>query len=196
MKKSIAYLLVVLCLLMMVSCTAAPVENEAAESGQPEASQIPLESGQPADSAVPSESEEPSDTSEPSDQSVGFEALYQKMLDAEILPEMMEFPESMVLDFYGIDPADYTEAVFYQSFDSMLADEVVLVNAMDDAAADRVEEMLNVRLEAKAEEAKGYSPEQFAIIEKCSVIRDGMNVIMIVSPKKDVLVEIFMKGIA
>lgn len=190
MKKSIAYLLVVLCLLMMVSCTAAPVENEAAESGQPEASQIPLESGQPADSAVPSESEEPSD------QSVGFEALYQKMLDAEILPEMMEFPESMVLDFYGIDPADYTEAVFYQSFDSMLADEVVLVNAVDDAAADRVEEMLNVRLEAKAEEAKGYSPEQFAIIEKCSVIRDGMNVIMIVSPKKDVLVEIFMKGIA
>lgn len=186
MKKTILCLILALCFLLS-ACASVPVTDEpVAEQPSDAAVQTPAEN---APEQVPSE---PAATVE----APVFKYLYDEMLAAEVLPEMMEFPESMVLDFYGIEEADYDQAIFYQSYDSMLADEVVLISAVDDAAASRVEEMLNARLEAKAEEAKGYSPEQFAIIEKCSVVREGEFVALIVSPEKDTLVEIFKNGIA
>lgn len=183
MKKTILCLILALCFLLS-ACASAPAAEEPATE-QP-AVETPAER-EPAE--TPSE---PAATIE----APVFKYIYEEMLAANVLPEMMEFPENMVLDFYGIEEADYDQAIFYQSYDSMLADEVVLISAVDDAAASRVEEMLNVRLDAKAEEAKGYSPEQFAIIEKCSVVRDGLYVALIVSPEKDTLIDIFNNGIA
>lgn len=182
MKKTVLCLSLALCFLMS-ACASAPVAKE------PQPSEAPMEA--PLGSETPAEPSEPAATVE----APVLKFIYADMTNTSLLPEMMEFPESMVMDFYGIDAADYSDAIFYQSYDSMLADEVVLICAVDDAAAARVEEMLNARLDAKAEEAKGYSPEQFAIIEKCSVVRSGLNVALIVSPEKDTLVEIFQNGI-
>ena len=181
MKKMVLCLILALCFLLS-ACASAPATEQPTEP----AVETPAES-EPAE--TPSE---PAATIE----APVFKYIYDEMLAANVLPEMMEFPESMVLDFYGIEEADYDQAIFYQSYDSMLADEVVLISAVDDTAASHVEEMLNARLEAKAEEAKGYSPEQFAIIEKCSVVREGEFIALIVSPEKDTLIEIFKNGIA
>ncbi len=108
------------------------------------------------------------------------------------LPEMMEIPENMVLDYYGIEPADYTASLVRISVDNMLADEVVMMEGVDAAAADRIEGMLKERLQAKADEAENYSPEQFAIIGKCGVVRDNQSVALLVSADYDALVDAFM----
>lgn len=122
-----------------------------------------------------------------------LQALYEQMETSGLLPEMTEVPENIVLDFYGFDKTMYADAVFYVSFDSMLADEIVLVTAKDEAAAKEIEALLNVRLEAKATEAKSYSPEQYAIIKKCSVIKDGTRLAMIVGKNGAGLTDIYQK---
>ena len=192
MKKCVLCLLLALCFLL--SACAKPVAEDPDPAVTKEPSDVQPEATPSQTSAETQLSAEPVEAGE--DEGSGLLSIYEELLKTEVLPEMMEFPKSMVLDFYGIEETDYTDAVFYQSFDSMLADEVVLILAVDDAAASRIEEMLNTRLEAKAEEAKGYSPEQFAIIEKCSVQRSGRYVGLIVSPEKDKLVEIFKNRIA
>jgi hypothetical protein len=98
------------------------------------------------------------------------------------MPEMMEIPSSIVLDYYGIRSEDYTDAVFYMSADSLLADEVVIVNAVNAEAAKRVKDKLDVRLNQKLMSAQDYSPEQYEIIRKCKVRSDGLTVAMLVSP--------------
>ena len=107
------------------------------------------------------------------------------------LPEMMEIPEDMILDYYGIEPADYTASLVRISVDNMLADEVVMMQGADAAAADRIEAMLKGRLQAKADEAESYSPEQYAIIEKCGVIRDGDAVALLVNADYSGLADAF-----
>ncbi len=123
------------------------------------------------------------------DMSSRFEAVYTK-IEANF-PEMMEIPQDMVLDYYGIDPADYSAGFFMISVDNMLADEIVMLQAVDGAAADRLEGMLEERLQAKAEEAESYSPEQFAVISACRILRDGQTLALIVSPEFSSMADTF-----
>jgi len=105
--------------------------------------------------------------------------------------ELMEVPSDMLLDYYGIDTADVSEGIYYISLDNMLADEFVILVAANEDAADRLEEKLQARLERKLDEAEGYSPEQAAIIEKCSVLRDKNYVSLIVSPDFDAIAQAY-----
>lgn len=125
------------------------------------------------------------------DEGVRFANAYARMEPQ--LPEMMELPEDMLLDYYGIEPSDYLASLVRVSVDNMLADEVVMLHGADSAAADRIEDMLNARLQAKADEAQGYSPEQYAIIKKCAVTRDGDCVALLVSADHSSLLQAFME---
>ena len=107
------------------------------------------------------------------------------------MPEMMEIPSAIVLDYFGIQSADYSDAVFYICADSLLADEVVIVNAVDDDAAKRIKEKLDVRLNQKMVSAQGYSPEQYEIIRKCEVRVDGKTIAMLVSPDVENMTKIY-----
>ena len=133
-------------------------------------------------------------SSTPADRGAQFVQAYQKMEAA--FPEMMEMPEDTILDFYGIAPEEYETAVFRLSVDNMLADEAVFIQAKDAANADHIEEMLNARLQAKAEEAESYSPEQYEIIHKCSVYRDDLCLAMIVNEAFEEKLDIFKKPCA
>jgi len=116
---------------------------------------------------------------------------YDAIRQAEVLPEMVAVPEDMVRDFYGIDPAWYEEAVFQVASDSLLADEVVLIRAREEADADRILMMLKERLSAKAEEAKTYSPQQYAIINRGQILAEGRELALLVTPQADVLLAIY-----
>lgn len=118
-------------------------------------------------------------------------AVYAAIRDEIQMPEMMEVPESILLDYYGIDSADFDSAVFYMCVDSLKADEIVIVSAVDQGASARLESLLQARLKSKADQAEGYSPEQFAVIQKCAVRRDGLTVAMIVSPDAARMTEIY-----
>ena len=65
---------------------------------------------------------------------------------------------------------------------------------MDSNAAQRVKEQLDKRMESKLAQNKDYLPEQYAIIQKCSVEQDGNYVSMIVGKEHQKLTEIYQKA--
>lgn len=117
--------------------------------------------------------------------------IYADMEATGVLPPMLEVDAEMALDFYGFDPADYAQGVLMISQDSLLADEVLLLRATDAAAAARLKAFMQGRLEAKANEAKGYSPEQYAIIQKGQLLAEGLSLALIVSPDVDKLTAVY-----
>jgi hypothetical protein len=122
-------------------------------------------------------------------------AVYDAVLGAARTPEMFAAPDEIILDYYGINASDYTDAVFMMSVDGLLADEIVIVRAVDEEASGKIAERLNKRLKTKADEARTYSPEQFAVIENSMVTRDGLWTAMLVSPEAEKMREAYKNAI-
>lgn len=119
--------------------------------------------------------------------------IYAEMEQSGVLPRMLRIDGDLAMDFYGIELADCTEAVLMVSSDSMLADEVVLLRAKDQATADACKVLLDERMAYKAAEAEGYSPEQFAIIKQGKVLQSGTDLALIVSLEVEKLLDIYKK---
>ncbi len=181
---------------MLLSAACQPAQ--AASAPEADAQPVAAAAEPAAEAKPPVATEEPAATqSTPAPEAAQAESasrfapLYAKMQESGVLPDMMELPKDMVADFYGVDPADCADGIYYISFDNMLADEVVLIDAVDEAAAKRIEKALTNRLAAKALEADDYAPDQYAIIKKCDVIRKDLTVAMLVSPEAKTLTELF-----
>ena len=197
MNKVVFIALALMCAAVLAACAGgAPAVSVVSATQNPAAGEDGAGAGETG-GAEGDQNAEPQQTAAPDAGTAAespLKAVYRDMDASGLMPEMMELPETMALDLFGFDSSYYSDAVFYLSYDSMLADEVVLVAANDEAAADFVEEMLFARLEAKAEEAQGYSPEQYAIITACSVYRNGNIVALIVGPGADDLTAVFARS--
>lgn len=121
---------------------------------------------------------------------LNMQELYDSMVCLEDMPEMLLLEPDMQLNFCGIDAADCTQAVVAICADSLRADEIWLIEAADSAALERIQNLGQVRLNAKAEEAESYSPEQYAVIQKAQQITDDNYFILLVSPNVDALAEV------
>lgn len=95
----------------------------------------------------------------------------------------------MQLNYCGIDAADCLQSVVAICADSLRADEFWLIEAADSAALERIQNLGQTRLKAKAEEAQDYSPEQYAVIQEAQQITIGNYYVLLVSPKVDALAE-------
>ncbi len=93
---------------------------------------------------------------------------------------MLRLTADDLLDLYGIQTADVKQFEARMKLESIQADEIVLIEAADSAAAKRVKEMLDARYQTKLNEARDYLPDEYAKIEKCSVKQNGNFVSMIV----------------
>ena len=117
-------------------------------------------------------------------------------LKADILAHMdpddvMELNADDILEMYGIQAADVKQSVALIAKESLNSDEVLLFEAVDDDAAQRVLEKLNNRYQAKLNETENYLPDEYAVIKTCSVVMDGNYVAMIVAPNAADLVKIY-----
>ena len=109
--------------------------------------------------------------------------IYEKLLSLQSDPvEMIEVKGDMLMDFYGIDPADIADGVFGISVDNMRADEFAVVRAVSEEAAGRLEQKLKDRMQLKLQEATGYSPVQASIIKNSGVVREGLDLALICGP--------------
>lgn len=88
--------------------------------------------------------------------------------------------------YYDIPAADVEEYAAEVSKNSATEiDEVVLIKAVDEDAAKRVAEKLELRLQAQKDLCASYSPELLAVAEKCSVSTNGVYVSLIVTEAFD-----------
>lgn len=98
---------------------------------------------------------------------------------------------AMLLNMYGIEEADVLECASFTTMDGVFPDEIIMVKATDNAAADRVEDKLTVRLEAVLTQSQNYDAENYAIAQKCKVIREGQVVALFISADHETMQEIF-----
>ena len=106
-------------------------------------------------------------------------------------PEMLVVPPEKCALLFGIEQEDCAQQVVAICADSLLADECWLIEAVDRAAADRIETLAKTRLEQKASELKSYLPEQYEVVKQAKLLRQGTCVILLVSPQADKLAGLF-----
>lgn len=118
-------------------------------------------------------------------------AVMADMLAKYPIQDGMELNESDMLNFYGIQAEDMEAFAADLAADGITANEIVLVKAKDEDSAKNVETKLQSRLDARRNELNGYLPDQYEIVEKSEVKRDGVYVRLIISPQQDQLVELY-----
>ena len=96
--------------------------------------------------------------------------------------DMMDYTTEDLKGAFGIDAADIKQCVAKVASDGITADEVIMIEAVDSDAATRIFDQLTAHYQAKANENINYNPGQYAVIEKCSVEREGNFVTLFISP--------------
>lgn len=94
---------------------------------------------------------------------------------------------------YGLEENDVADFYAKYSLSGVDSQEIVLIEAVDDAAADRIKSALEIRYNSKLNEAASYSPEQLELVKKCSVEKNGKTVSLIVDPNAEAIKSI-IKG--
>ena len=116
---------------------------------------------------------------------VDLKALYDSCTAS--MTEMMPVEGTMRLDFMGIAEEDCAQVYTAFAQDGLLTDEIWLIEARDQQAMERLQKLAQSRLDAKAEETVTYSPEQYAVVEKGQIIREGLYLALLVSPNVEEL---------
>lgn len=109
----------------------------------------------------------------------------------QYLPEMVLLDETSMMNLYGVDVANCNQAIIATCGDGLRSDEIWLVEAVDEQCAQEIAELAQNRIEREKEETKNYAPDQYAVVEKAQIITQGNNVVMIISPDVDTLVELY-----
>lgn len=120
---------------------------------------------------------------------IDVQAVYDSM--ADVLPEMLPMDEAMMLNFCGIKAEQCKQVVVAVCSDGLRADEVWLIEAVDEGALEELKNLADGRLTRKGEESITYSPEQYEVVKKAEVITAGNYLAVLVSPDVDALVKIF-----
>ena len=107
--------------------------------------------------------------------------LYAAIVEAVEMPEMIEVPEEIIGDYYGIEPSWYGSIVAYKSQDIMRPDEIVIARATSKEAADRIREKLEAWLAYKEKSAANYFSDTLHIIRDGIVRQDALTVSLLVT---------------
>ena len=98
--------------------------------------------------------------------------------------------------YYGIDPADVKQFAAQVTVNTATdIAEIILVEAVDEKAAQRVFDALDKHYNGQKDNCASYSPENFAIVEKCSVDINGNYVSLIMDANAKKMVEFYTASI-
>ena len=93
-------------------------------------------------------------------------------------------------DYYGLDPALIRSFAIRQNA-SGFEDEIVLIEANDEASARSVADTLEQYRQDRMNEMRDYSPDMFTLLSKTTVDVHGRYVTMFVSAEADAMKAIF-----
>lgn len=116
-----------------------------------------------------------------------MQAVYEKLMETEGMPEMITVPADVAETLLGIAPADCKQAVAAICQISLQTDEIWLVEAVDAAAAGRIAELAKARVEQKSAELEHYLPEQYKVVQQARIISSGNCVVLLISPQVEQL---------
>lgn len=83
--------------------------------------------------------------------------------------------------YYMIEEDTVEQFAAEFSAESSVFTEIVLIKAVDEAAATEIATLLNNHYQSRLSEAKSYNPESVAMLEGCSVEQNGVYVSLIIA---------------
>jgi len=127
---------------------------------------------------------------QPAAEAPDFQAVYDSMTALTDMPDMVVVPNDKGEFLFGIAPGDCKQEIVAICQDSLLADELWLIEATDQEAADRIEALARNRLQQKAAELENYLPEQYQVVQQAQLSREGNCVVLLISPLAKELAEL------
>ena len=126
--------------------------------------------------------------------SVDLQQVYDDFGSRELLPEMLLLNEQRVRSYYGIDPAACKQCILAVSDDGLRVDEIWLIEAADEKAAEELLAMARSRIEQVCAEQKEYLPDQYAVAKTAEALRVGSSVALFISPAAKEMAQLFTKA--
>lgn len=123
--------------------------------------------------------------------SVDLEQVKGQMMEALAAGDPLEVPAERLTDLYTIAAEDVKASVCLITMGGAFPDEIIVVEAVDSAAAQRIAEKLENRLADVTNQAQNYDAESFALLKQCKVNRAGNYVTLFISAKSAQLQTIF-----
>ena len=94
--------------------------------------------------------------------------------------DMIELYEEDLSELMGIEQEDYEDFVYLAPMNPLSGREVIVLLAVDDEAAERIEGLLRKYLEGRRTEMKNYEPEAFKLLSETDVVRADRLVLLVV----------------
>ena len=117
--------------------------------------------------------------------SADLKALYESY--GEYLPEMY-FPDNdTMLNLLGIQTEDCVQFQVALCAEGLRADEVWLIEARDQEALDRLQQLAETRIQARLDETESYVPDQYLVVQKAVLLTNGRYLALLISPQVDQL---------
>lgn len=143
----------------------------------------------------PAQTETQEPTNEPA-ADVDLEALKAQMLSDAGITDYIDVPAENLSSVYGIDAAQVVSAAAFNAMTGgAFPEEVVMVQAADEAAAADVAAKLEAKLDAIAQQAASYDPDSLELAENCDVVIDGVYVGLFFTQHYDAMVSAFQSAV-
>lgn len=94
-------------------------------------------------------------------------------------------------EIYDIDSEDMDSFVAIASEDSLVKDQIIIIRTMGESEACKIRDSLQKYYDKILENSKSYLPDEYEKIKKCSVVKDGIYVSLIISDKADEITEVY-----
>ena len=185
MKRVFALLMALMALTMMLTLTACGGDEpeETTDPAQTETVEPGTEGGQPTDVVEVSEGAD-------------LTGLMSQMISDAGITDYIEVPAENLSNVYGIDAAQVVNAAAFNAMTGgAFPEEVVMIQAVDEAAAADMAAKLEGRLTSIADQAASYDPASLELAENCDVVTSGVYVGLFFSNHYDAMVSAFQSAV-
>lgn len=200
MKKLSIFLVIVMlftvclsgCGVKGVPVTENSSKKQVAEESQPDETKNTPESSE-EENKNPEEapSEEPVSKEEPKTASVDLTAVKNAIVAGAGVSDPLDVPTARLESLYGIDTSLVKQAASFVTIEGAFPDEIVMIEAVSEEAAEMIQVFLGIRLSEVKEQSKSYDPENYALAQQCTVSRKGAFVSMFLAPQHAKMKAIF-----
>lgn len=196
MKKLSIFLVIVMLFTVCFSgcgTKETPVdEKQVTEETQPaEAESTPETSEEAEENPVKASTEEPAPKEVPKAASVDLNAVKNAIVAGAGVLDPLDVPTARLESLYGIDTSLIKQAASFVTIEGAFPDEIVMIEAVSEEAAEMIQVLLGIRLSEVKEQSKSYDPENYALAQQCTVGKKGAYVSMFLAPQHTKMKAIF-----
>lgn len=174
MKKLLAILMCIAMVMSLVACSSGEAEETTA---------APVETTAAGESAAP--------VTEPAADTSALGALKDEMIAQFGITDPINLDNGKLLDQYGITEDTFASQCSFIVMTGVFPAEIVMVEAVDEAAAKDIEAKLQARLDSLKQQSQSYDAESYEIASACEVETEDNYVALFFSEHNEGMVEMF-----